>query len=125
MSPQIPSGRKTILIIDDDEAVRDALAMVLADEGHSVATAVNGLEALHYLKAASERPDLILLDVMMPVMDGYQFRIEQRKDQALASIPVLVLTAGTAEARLSAMAANGYLRKPINLQTLLSIVDAP
>lgn len=125
MSHQPPLGRKAILIIDDDEAVREALAMVLADEGHSVATAVNGLEGLRYLKAASERPDLILLDVMMPLMDGYQFRAEQRKDPAIASIPVLVLTAGTAEARLSLMEANGYLRKPINLLSLLAIVEGP
>jgi CheY-like chemotaxis protein len=124
MTPEPAVRRKTILIIDDDEAVRDALVMVLSDEGYPVATAVNGLEGLRYLKAAKETPDLILLDVMMPVMDGYQFRAEQRKDPALAAIPVLVLTAGAADPQLAGMAANGYMRKPINLTTLLTVVEA-
>ena len=115
--------RKSILVIDDDEAVRDALAMVLADDGYPVTTAVNGLEALRYLRTAEQKPDLILLDVMMPVMDGYQFRAEQQSDPALASIPVLVLTAGAADPHLLEMKANSYIRKPINLTTLLAVVE--
>ena len=72
-----------------------------ADEGYDVATASNGREALVYLKSHSA-PRLILLDVMMPVMDGYEFRVEQQRDPAIADIPVVVLTAGSMGERVAA-----------------------
>src|SRR5687768_14141295 len=81
-----------ILLVDDDADIREALEELLVDAGHSIITAGNGRQALDVL-AREPLPALILLDMMMPVMDGYEFLLEQRKDERLASIPVAVLTA--------------------------------
>ncbi|HKQ71254.1 MAG TPA: response regulator [Polyangiaceae bacterium] len=114
-SEHLPS----ILLVDDDRDVSEALSTVLIDEGYDVATAYNGHEALAYLKSHTPLPRLILLDVMMPVMDGYEFRIEQRRDPALADIPVLVLTAGSMGERIAELGVAAHLRKPIDLERLL------
>lgn len=111
----------TILVIDDDPDVSDAVAMVLTDEGYRVITASNGKEGLECLRRGEE-PSLILLDLMMPVMDGYQFRLAQRQDPALASIPVVVLTAGTIDRRVGEMAPAAFLKKPVTLETLVAAV---
>jgi CheY-like chemotaxis protein len=110
---------KTILLVDDDRDVTDALRLVLSEEGYDVATASNGYEALIYLKSHSPPPSLILLDVMMPIMDGYEFRIEQQRDPALARIPVVVVTAGAIGERVAEMGVTGLLRKPFDLERLL------
>src|SRR5512132_4356371 len=83
---------KRILIVEDDVDVRDALMQVLEFEGYRVTGASNGEEALAALRAGG-RPSLILLDLMMPVMNGSQFRAAQLADRALAAIPVIVLSA--------------------------------
>jgi CheY-like chemotaxis protein len=110
---------KQILLVDDDRDVIDALRVVLSEEGYDVATASNGYEALLYLKSHSPLPSLILLDVMMPVMDGYEFRIEQQRDPAIARIPVVVVTAGSIGERVAEMGVTGLLRKPFDLDRLL------
>lgn len=110
---------RTILLVDDDHDVTEALSSVLQDEGYDVVTASNGHEALLYLKTHSPRPSLILLDLMMPVMDGYEFRIEQRRDPMIAAIPVVVLTVGTMGERVAEMGVTGHLRKPFDLERLL------
>ncbi len=110
-----------LLIIEDDPDVSDALASVLRDEGYRVVTAANGAEGLRRLRDG-EAPCLILLDLMMPVMDGYRFRAEQRRDPALTGIPVLVLTAGMHDARIDEMSVAGELHKPIDLEVLLDAV---
>ena len=112
---------RTILLVDDDHDVAEALSTVLADEGYDVATASNGREALVYLKSHTA-PRLILLDVMMPVMDGYEFRIEQQRDPAIADIPVVVLTAGSMGERVAEMGVTAHMRKPVDLDRLLSEV---
>src|SRR3954462_7421991 len=81
-----------ILVVDDDPDIRDSLREVLEDEGYSVACVGNGREALEYLHRGP-RPRVILLDLMMPVMDGWQFRREQKRDPAIADIPLIVITA--------------------------------
>ncbi len=86
---------KRILVIDDDPALREALAELLEDAGYDVVQARNGLEGLD--EASAHRPDLILLDLMMPAMNGWQFRAAQKQDAALADVPVFVLSAFTAE----------------------------
>lgn len=108
-----------VLLVDDDDGIRDALSLLLSDEGIRHRAAVNGREALDLLQVAGEPPALILLDVMMPVMDGFAFRRAQRADPRLADIPVLVLSAGLLDDRVQALEADGYLQKPLELDTLL------
>lgn len=86
------NATKNILVVDDDLDIRIALSELLEDEGYTVGTAANGFEALTYLR---EHPltFLVLLDLMMPMMDGFQFRAEQKNNPKIASIPVIVMTA--------------------------------
>ncbi len=112
----------TILVVDDDYDVRESIADVLREEGYAVALAVDGADALEYLRA-NPPPRLILLDWMMPRMDGAAFRVEQRKDPRLAQVPVVLLTADTRlQSEVEAMAAVTYLRKPVKLEELLTAV---
>lgn len=120
--PTLVIERKTILIVDDDFDIRDALKDILVYEGYQVAAAPDGLEALTYLRHHAA-PGLILLDWMMPVCDGSQFRTEQLRDPQLASIPVVLLTADVrVEEKLSTLALDRGLSKPVELDDLLDIV---
>jgi CheY-like chemotaxis protein len=103
---------RTVLIVDDDADSREVLAETVKQEGYNVATAVHGAMALDYLRGAST-PSLILLDLNMPVMDGWGFLAERNRDSSLRAIPVVVISGqrGAAE-RVSALNA-GYLQKPI------------
>lgn len=112
----------TILLIEDDPGVSEALCEVLRDEGYKVVPAMNGLEGLQWLKS-NPAPCLILLDLMMPVMDGYQFRARQTQDPLLAAIPVLVLSAGTLKDRVDGLGTAGVFAKPINLTSLLATIE--
>jgi two-component system, LuxR family, sensor kinase FixL len=112
-----------VMIVDDDAMIRSAFADALADEGISVVAAENGLDALAQLRAGS-RPRLIFLDLMMPVMDGATFRVEQQKDADLAQIPVAVLSAADhLETRAAALGAQACLSKPPDVATLLRLVE--
>ncbi len=82
-----------ILIVEDDSALREALAQVLMDEGYDLLSARDGLEAVNCLKKGN-RPDVILLDLSMPVVNGWEFRMFQKRDPDLAQIPVILITAG-------------------------------
>jgi CheY-like chemotaxis protein len=86
--------RKSLLIVDDDLDIREILAETLMDRGFEVTTAANGLEALAKLRQLIVRPSVILLDLMMPIMDGYGFLEQRRLDPVLASIPLAIITAG-------------------------------
>jgi len=115
---------KLILIVEDDLDVSRLLAEILEAEGYRTATAANGCEALNHLRKNSHYPDLILLDMMMPVMDGWKFREEQQKLPALASIPVLTVTAdGDARGKAASIQAAGYLSKPLQIDSLLDEVE--
>ena len=81
-----------LLMVEDDEDLRACLTVVLEEEGYEVSTAANGKEALDLLRGGGRRPDLILLNEMMPCMDGRQMREELAKDPVLASIPVISLS---------------------------------
>jgi len=109
-----------VLVVDDDKAIRAFLSEVLADEGFRVKTAVNGRTALDLL-ATGFRPCVILLDLMMPVMDGWQFRQAQAGNAALADIPVIVVSAAGKDL-LRRIEANAYLSKPVDLDELLGCV---
>jgi CheY-like chemotaxis protein len=107
-----------ILLVEDDPDLRDAMTDVLERGGHRTKAASNGLEALEWLQETARPPALILLDLMMPVMDGWQFREEQLKDPRLAPIQVAVLSA-----RSDALDAGvTHLRKPIQAKALLAFV---
>jgi CheY-like chemotaxis protein len=113
----------SILIVDDDTSIRDLLCVFLNHKGHEVATAANGADALHVLQEAAELPQLILLDLMMPVMNGVEFRIRQRQDPAIAGIPVAVISAAENLLDQAPMLdADVYLAKPIDFMTLLETV---
>jgi CheY-like chemotaxis protein len=108
------------LIVEDDLDIREALSQILEDEGYAVVCASNGMEALTLLRADKTQPNLILLDLMMPVMNGWQFRTEQKADAHLAKIPVVVISAdGNVSDKASTIDAAGYLRKPIHIEKLL------
>ena len=113
--------RATILVVDDDDDIRQVLAMVLDEACFRVVTAANGREALERLRG-DPRPDVILLDLMMPEMDGYQFRAEQQRDPALRAIPTLIVTAGTVTSRVEALGAEAILRKPVGLRRLVDTI---
>jgi len=110
---------ESVLIVDDDEALRAVIAEALGDEGLTVSCSANGLEALKVLRSGL-RPDVILLDLMMPVMDGWSFREEQSRDAALAAIPVVVVTA--AQWLHKPIDARAILRKPFRLDELLGVM---
>lgn len=112
-------SRARVLVVDDDTDVRTALAEILELRGYLVATAANGREALAHLREAPAPPDLIVLDVLMPEMDGWQFRAEQKKDAALASIPVVVVSAMRDADNFDAAA---VFHKPVNVERLLAAI---
>jgi len=113
---------RRILLVEDDADVRGALAALLEGEGYQVVEAAHGGEALAHLRATTFC--LILLDLMMPVMNGWQFRAEQLKDPALAAVPVVVVTADNSVAEKAAeVGAAGYLLKPIDFSELLAHVE--
>jgi CheY-like chemotaxis protein len=112
-----PGG--SILLVEDDFDVRDALIPILEYEGHHVVGAANGRDALAQLRAGP-KPSLILLDLAMPVMDGAEFRAEQLRDPALASIPVVVVSADpAARSKAMVMGAVGCVEKPLDIDALL------
>jgi CheY-like chemotaxis protein len=119
LQPCRPDTRtRRILVVDDDPDIRAALEDALSVSGYEVAAARNGKEALQRLR--SSRCDLVLLDLMMPVMTGWEFREEQSRDPALAGVPVIVISAARSPAPIDAAA---YLPKPFDLDRLLELVD--
>src|SRR4051794_1739513 len=116
-------NRPTVLVVEDDVDVREALVEALGDHGYVLQAAGNGREALELLRGGASRPCLILLDLMMPQMDGRQFRVAQLEDPELSTIPVIVLSAHANVADLTRqMGVRGYLKKPVELEALLSTI---
>ncbi len=114
----------TVLVFDDDPGIRDLLTELLEEEGYQVVSAANGLEAINHLHRGTERPCVILLDLMMPVMNGWQFRNTQQQDPGLATIPVVVLSArNDIQQQASLINAAAHIMKPINLIGLLDTVN--
>ncbi len=117
-----PSRR--ILIVDDDAALRRELSEVLSAEGYSIVTASDGKQALGYLEK-NPAPSLILLDLMMPVMDGWELSATLKADPNLAPIPIVVMSClEKSEANASLLGASGVLRKPLRLEKLIAIAAA-
>jgi CheY-like chemotaxis protein len=112
-----------VLVVEDDRDVRESLVAVLEDAGYPVISAADGRAALDLLRAGP-RPSVILLDLMMPVMDGFEFRAEQVRDPSLADVPVVVFTAGWYPVELGGrLQVDGYLTKPIRVDALLDLVS--
>ncbi len=109
-----------ILIVEDDADLREMMAQLLTLEGYRAETVANGRDALDYLHRG-DRPDLILLDLMMPIMDGWEFRRRQREDPALADVPVVVLSA-LDQTRAADLGGTAFLKKPLDFDRLLDLV---
>ena len=108
-------------MVDDDPGILDVLEQALDAEGYRVLMASNGRDALD--RVAGEPPDVMLVDLMMPVMDGWQFRVEQLKDPLLAAVPVIVVSADARAAKQAArMGAADYLQKPFEFERLVEVV---
>ncbi len=122
--PVVPNGDpKTVLVVDDDADTRTSVAQILKDHGYTVMMAGDGRQALDLLRRQTPRPGLILLDMMMPVMDGNAFRTEQERDPDLRGIPVVVFSAFGNVARAAAdLHAAGYLPKPLSTTALLETI---
>ena len=118
-----PAARQSvsILVIEDDEDNRAVLGELLGELGYSVACARDGADALDLLRGL--RPDMILLDLNMPNMNGLEFRAEQRRDPALAGIPIVVMTAvDRSRDQIGELEPVETMRKPVKLADLLSVV---
>ena len=114
----------SILIVEDDEGVREALASILTDEGYTVEAAANGETALQRLAGGSALPTLILLDLMMPNMDGIHFRERQLADPLLRAVPVVIISARPdVERQAAALHADAFLRKPMSFEERLHVVQ--
>jgi len=117
------SGRRSVLIIEDNADVRDGLEVVLADEGYEVATAANGRQALNKLYAGL-RPGLILMDLMMPVMNGFEFRQEQLSHPIFASIPLIAYSGITNPRETAAqLNATAYIHRPEEAHRIVALVN--
>lgn len=114
--------RSPILLVDDDPDVRESMKSLLELDGYAVTTARDGEDAMNQLKSGL-RPCVILLDLMMPRKDGFQFRTEQLEDPEIAPIPVIVYSGHyDVEQNTAMLAAAAYLQKPIRVETLLDKV---
>jgi CheY-like chemotaxis protein len=112
-----------ILLVDDDPSIQGAISMLLQREGFTVACAGNGQQALDLL-STSQRPALILLDMLMPVMNGLEFRIAMQQDRRLAGIPVVVLSATPgAEEHPNLPPPQAVMPKPFDIDQLLDVVE--
>ena len=109
-----------VLIVEDDVELRDMMAQLLTLEGFVATAVANGREALEYLRKG-DRPDIILLDLMMPVMDGWEFRRKQQSDPTLATVPVVVLSA-LDHRRAAEVDAVAFQKKPLDFDRLLELV---
>ena len=115
--------RGRVLVVDDDFNIRETVNEVLVDAGYAVTEAGNGAEAMQALRQGLA-PCVILLDLMMPVMDGWEFRTAQLQEAALANIPVIVLTAdGSSRRKAASIVGVESLEKPVRLEQLLSAVS--
>ena len=112
--------RKTILLVEDDLDIRDVVQEVLEEQGHDVVPARTGRQALEFLALDSQSPpDIVILDLMMPIMTGWQVLETIRRSPQLADIPVVVVTAATQDRPLGAQA---FLRKPFDIRELLETI---
>lgn len=120
-TPSIPLKYcQSILVVEDNTDIREALVEILESEGYHAESAVNGKEALNLLYAIN-KPCLVLLDMMMPIMNGQEFLERIMKDSYLAPIPVLVVS--RVADQKTTKGAIGFVKKPVDIETVLKVVD--
>jgi CheY-like chemotaxis protein len=119
------SGGGHILIVEDAEDLCACMAELLRAEGYAVTCARGGREALAHLESAEQLPQLVLLDLMMPDMDGQEFRARQRADPRFSRIPIVLMTAaGDVRATAAKLGACDCLKKPFkDIETILQVID--
>lgn len=120
---QMLQSKKLILVVEDDQYIGEAMQELLDIENYESHLSVNGREAIEYLHSTERLPDLILLDLMMPVMDGMAFRDAQLKDSRISKIPTIIMSAdGHISERQEKAHTLSYVKKPINVDELISKV---
>jgi len=112
-----------VLLIDDDVDISEAIKAILIDEGYQISCVYNGKEALEFLDNAKSNPSLILLDIMMPKMNGYEFRKEQLKDNRINKIPTVVFSAAGKFEDEESYQFTETIKKPLDLERLLKLVS--
>ncbi|VEB38957.1 two-component response regulator [Legionella sainthelensi] len=117
----LEKNEKFILLIEDNHSVREALVWALEYAGYLVVTVRNGEEALHFLKK-NPIPFVIFLDLMMPVLDGFEFREKKRANQQIKNIPTIIASAKTNLEKVEGMHYESFLSKPFELNDLLELV---
>lgn len=108
---------KRVLVVEDDDDIRNTLAELLEGEGYEVSSAADGRQGLE--RALEQMPDVILLDLMMPVMNGWEFREEQKRDPAIAGVPVVVVSA----VPRAAIDVSEVIAKPFSIDEVLDAVE--
>ena len=118
-----PLEEPRVLVVDDDPYIRDVVAQLLEGEGYRIEEATNGAEALGVVSDATRRPNIILLDLMMPVMDGWEFARRLQEYIPPLNIPIVVLSAARLPTeRLTVLGARAVLAKPFDVDELLAQV---
>ena len=118
------NSTKHILIIEDDKDILEVLKDLLESEGYQVSTAENGQEAMDLLEKIPSLPGLILVDLMMPIMDGFQFREKQKNHPRVKNIPVVVMSAdGHIEQKRERIGVKVFLKKPLDLDVVLNAIS--
>jgi len=115
---------RSVLVVDDDKDIRETLTEILGDEGFSVVSLENGHEATKWLRSHADLVRVVLLDLMMPVMDGNTFLLLRETDQLLLTIPVVVMTAGQCDQIKRRTDVVDYIPKPMSLPRLLAVIHA-
>lgn len=111
---------QSVMIVEDDSEIRETLKEIIELEGYTVYTAPDGKKALEMLRNAQDRPCLVLLDLMMPVMNGWELLELREQDVLLATIPVVVVSAAGDRAKNTH--ATGYIKKPVDIDVLLGTI---
>lgn len=115
---------KKVLLVEDDIDIRETLTELLEDEGHEVLCAENGQVALDTLANNTDLPHVILLDLMMPIKNGFEFCMEKENDAKISHIPIIVMSAdGHIRDNKSLISASAYLRKPLDIFEMLNAIE--
>lgn len=120
---QLMTRRGAVCIVEDDADIRETLRELLEMEGFSVLTAGNGQEALELLSRKPSQLSLILLDLMMPVMDGWEFMHLAKTRSDTAPVPIVVMSAIADPTKLKGTPAKAFIRKPVDIDALLRVVS--
>lgn len=118
------ANRPSVLVVEDDDLIRESVVEYLQDHGFDTMMAADGREALEKLRAVGRKPCVVLLDLMMPIMDGRQFREEQLRDPEISQIPVVVVSASRDVGSLvEGLGIARVFKKPMKLAELLVVVE--